>query len=793
MGFRLAWYAAISSIIAGGVVVSAFHQRSNFYSACVYLAQSNLCLMILTNLILLIYGIFVYSLQRVCFGALRPIEIEQLYEKGWFAVTETCLAMTIFREEVGAWFLVMFVALLTGKVWGWIGDGRVEILGQQPPVNPRLFHIRLSTSLAMSIIYDLALINYIINIVIQQARPNMMVMFLFEFAILTTCSLLTACRYGISLIEARVVKKQTLERLIERRREIREERAEILRQRETALSTHTESNSADFNAPLPSEDDIDEMDIEVPGWETKGQWVLTLDLVTDFIKFGIYTSFFIVLLMFYGIPIHIVRDLLLTARSCMKRLAAFLRYRRATRDMNERYLDATPEDIQREDTCIICRENMRPWVTTNQQPHVAAPTNNTTPAREAPLLNERNRPKRLPCGHILHLGCLKSWLERQQVCPTCRRPVIDPQVQAARVTPNAGPGQGQAPQLNGQPDGAMGQQPVNGRAPARGGMRMLNFGPLRFGFGQANLHDLARELGVPQAAPGNAPNGGARVYGLELGFPRRAQGSETTNSNPTSNIQEQLKSIEAQILNELSAIKLTQHERQIINLLRAELERIRAIRNGLAEPLAGNIRTPRTSQVDQLSSRVSTSSAPRVQTFQPSSATVIPSGHVDLPQGVTIPEGWSLLPLQNIENTMNMQENTISSTDSIISPISTNEGNISVDPASTPRNKTESAIISDSSSATTDKKCNPPVSELLSIPKTTVAQDKSIGIPPNDSTEPTRVSLSPNIESKSDSRPSLTEDESSSLLREIILEGNNKLKGKSQATTIEDIVDEADQ
>lgn len=42
-----------------------------------------------------------YGLQRLCFGQLRPIEVEQLYEKAWFAITETALAMTIFREEVG--------------------------------------------------------------------------------------------------------------------------------------------------------------------------------------------------------------------------------------------------------------------------------------------------------------------------------------------------------------------------------------------------------------------------------------------------------------------------------------------------------------------------------------------------------------------------------------------------------------------------------------------------------------------------------------------------------------------
>lgn len=218
-----------------------------------------------------------FGLQRMFYGPLRPIEIEQLYEKAWFAVTETCLAMTIFREEVGAWFLVMFVALLTGKVWGWIGEGRVEILEQQPPANPRLFHIRLSVSLALSLVYDMWVLAYTVNTVIQQARPNMMVMFLFEFAILTTSSYSTAARYIISLVDAKITKKQTQERLEQRRTEVREEREEIIRQR--AAETTSSEDAANLPA-LPSEDDVDEMDIEVPGWEAKGQWILTLDLLT---------------------------------------------------------------------------------------------------------------------------------------------------------------------------------------------------------------------------------------------------------------------------------------------------------------------------------------------------------------------------------------------------------------------------------------------------------------------------------------------------------------------------------
>ncbi|KAI9645839.1 E3 ubiquitin-protein ligase hrd1 [Ciborinia camelliae] len=657
MGSRLAWYAGISTALAGGVVLSAFNQRANFYSACVYLAQSNLCLMILINLILFIFSTFMYGLQRLCYGPLRPIEIEQLYEKAWFAITETCLAMTIFREEVGAWFLVMFVALLTGKVWGWIGDGRVEILEQQPPANPRLFHIRLSISLAVSVLYDAWLMSYTINTVIQQARPNMMVMFLFEFAVLTVSSSSTACRYIISVMESRVVKKQTQERLIERKREVREERAEMIRQREIARAEAGEDYQ-EPTTPLPSEDDVEEMDIEVPGWEAKGQWVLTLDLITDFMKLTIYMSFFFILFTFYGLPIHIMRDLFVTARSFIKRLTAFLRYRRATHDMNSRYEDATVEDIQREDTCIICREEMRPWSVTN--PPVPAG------ARARPgTVNERTRPKKLPCGHILHLGCLKSWLERQQVCPTCRNPVVEtPQDAQANAIRNARANQ-PAP---GQQDGPAGIQPPAAPGRARG-MRMLNIGPIRLGFGQGNLNDFGG-LQNPPGGQANAAGAGPRVYGVEVGIPRRAQPQAQPvlvnvgehAAIPLDQLPQHLEEVEQQIAQEIRNLQLTHHQLLVVQLLQGELTRLRNVQNNVTDPLAANFPLPQLPQTPQVphihhaphiapsfSSRSTNQPQMQRHSVRPNT-TAIPSGSGDLPPGVVIPEGWSLLPLERLHN-----------------------------------------------------------------------------------------------------------------------------------------------
>ncbi|KAI1462464.1 hypothetical protein F4805DRAFT_135807 [Annulohypoxylon moriforme] len=657
---RLLWYAGSSTALAAGVVAYAFNQRANFYSAMVYLSQNNLSLMILINLVLLVYGSFVWGLQRLCYGPLRPVEIEQLYEKAWFAVTETCLAMTIFREEVGAWFLVMFTALVTGKVWEWIGEGRVEVLEQQPPVNPRLFHTRLSISLLLSVIYDTWLFTYTVNAVIQQARPNMMVMFLFEFAILAACSFRTGFRYVLSLVEADIVKKQTRQRLEERRRQVREQRAEIMRRRESGDAAEAEA-AAQEELP-PDEEDIDETDIEVQGWESKGQWVLSLDLFTDFVKLGIYSAFFAILMMFYGLPIHILRDLFLTARSFVKRLGALMQYRKALRGMIN-YPDATVEELAREDTCIICREDMRPW----------------DPSAVGAV--ERFRPKRLPCGHILHFGCLRSWLERQQVCPTCRRPVtIDGATPNAAATP---PGANPGGQPNAPGQQAPGNRAANGAQPAQargaGNMRVFQFGPIRLGFAQGNaqnIHEMAQRLRLPLDAP-NAPGVPAA--------PTQAPPTGTTHLGSNGSIMEiqaQLQDLSQRIQQEIQALQTSQVELQTLYALTTELNRLRQIQQEpqpapitqLGQP-GVNVHLgpyqppmpqqqqpilpfqqlqpqpfPPMTQIPQFPNfppRVSTPTIVR-HGGVPYSASV-PAGSPELPEGVVIPPGWSLLPLQRLD------------------------------------------------------------------------------------------------------------------------------------------------
>ncbi|KAK0674045.1 putative ubiquitin-protein ligase synoviolin precursor [Cercophora samala] len=692
---RLQWYATASTASAAAVVASAFYQRANFYSAMVHLAQSSMSILVLVNLVFVVYGSLMYGFQRLCFGPLRPTEIEQLYERAWFAVTETCLAMTIFRDELGPSFLIMFTALITGKVWGWISEGRVEVLEQQPPANPRLFHTRLSISLLVSILYDLWLLSYAATTVWQQARRTVMVMFLFEFAVLTVCSLHTTGRYVLSLVEQQISKRQTQQRLEERRRQVREQRAEILRRR-------AEGTAEDDDEELPDEEDVDEMDIEVPGWESKGHWILSLDLFADFVKLVLYTVFFCALVIFFNFPIHIIRDWFMTARSFLKRLRALLRYRQALKHMDQ-YPDATVEDLGRDETCIICREEMRPW-----------DPNDTNQI-------ERTRAKKLPCGHILHFGCLKSWLERQQVCPTCRRSVAREGQQPARngdaVVFRLGlgfpPGQNQPAQAQFPPNGQApaGQPPQGGAAGLQGNnrnrnVRMFNFGPLRLGFAQGGveeIREMAQRMGMPpDAAPPAPPVPAAPVPAENVGVNANTPGAGLDQ------IRGQLNDLSSRIQQEMTNLNHAAHELYLLNHMVNELTRLRQAPPQQAgqrqvislvpgqvivppQPL-GNVQNLAQAQAQpaaqpgvQPAGQPATQSPvlslgqphaqaqphpalhppgvlqAQVQAFlprpQPTIARLgaepgaaIPAGSPDLPEGVTIPAGWSLVPLQRMEN-----------------------------------------------------------------------------------------------------------------------------------------------
>lgn len=60
--------------------------------------------------------------------------------------------------------------------------------------------------------------------------------------------------------------------------------------------------------------------------------------------------------------------------------------------------------------------------------------------------------KKLPCGHIFHTACLRSWFQRQQTCPTCRlnilRTTSRPATANVQNDPNVNPPNPVLPEAN---------------------------------------------------------------------------------------------------------------------------------------------------------------------------------------------------------------------------------------------------------------------------------------------------------------------------------------------------------
>lgn len=639
--------------MANVVLLRAYYERPNFYSAAVYISQSTGSLLFLVNLMLIVALGFGYGLQRLFYGPLRPIETEQLYDKAWFAVSETLLAMTIFRDDIGMWFFTMFFCLLAGKVWQWIGEGRVEFLEQQPPANPKLFHARLMSSLLLSVGFDIFMMQYCIDSILSDARPGVMVMFGFEYVLLAIASISTLLRYTLSLVELFITHRQEKSR----------EEARRVAQEQARQQANTDGVGG---AEAAVEQDDDEDEVDVPGWEEKGRWVFYLDLATDFIKSVVYLGFFMILMTFYGIPIHIMRDLFMTIRSLIKRINDFVQYRNATRDMNTRYPDATAEELGRENTCIVCREEMRPWL---------QPGADGVPA--ARRVDERQRPKKLPCGHILHFSCLRSWLERQQVCPTCRRPVLAQQG-SQNTQQNNQAHQGQQNQPNQQnpqnqgalqallrrnlQQGAIGQQangqqaiPQGGQPnPPAGNMRVYNFGPFRIALGN---------LRVPPGQQDNAAVRNAMDQLRQQAIANHAAQVPTQQNQPQTQSQPVLSNLASNFPSvpipgavalhpsdvQSDILRIQQNIIESMRQLNAQHEQLEVVHRLLSELNRLQQASGATTATGQELPLIAPLNPPNMDSFIPQAyfarGPVLRQGDAGVPEGLTLPEGWTLRPM----------------------------------------------------------------------------------------------------------------------------------------------------
>ncbi|XP_034435788.1 E3 ubiquitin-protein ligase AMFR-like isoform X2 [Hippoglossus hippoglossus] len=170
-------------------------------------------------------------------------------------------------------------------------------------------------------------------------------------------------------------------------------------------------------------------DLNHPGtWESKGTYVYYSDFIMELAMLFLDLMHHIHMLLFGNIwlsmaSLVIFMQLRYLFHEVQRRVRRHKNYLRVINNMEARFAVATAEELAaNDDDCAIC------WDT---------------------MLTAR----KLPCGHLFHNSCLRSWLEQDTSCPTCRTSLnisgdgapARGQPQGGGMGDNAGPG-GAAPE-----------------------------------------------------------------------------------------------------------------------------------------------------------------------------------------------------------------------------------------------------------------------------------------------------------------------------------------------------------
>lgn len=229
------------------LIYYAFYTHRTFFPTILFLVTAKISFVMGGNLILAAILVIARVFKSVFFTSLRDQEVELLVEKAKYFITETCLALTIFRNELDAPIMALFTALIFVKLFHRLAKCRAEYLEQIMPIS-RLANFQISflflTLFAMDLFGLCSSVTYVLN-----SGKSVVLLFGFESGLLMVYAVNSCVRYLIHTIDA---------------------------------------NSAN-------------------GLPSKGLYIMIIDLICEVIKFITYLFFFSLILVNYGVPLHIMR------------------------------------------------------------------------------------------------------------------------------------------------------------------------------------------------------------------------------------------------------------------------------------------------------------------------------------------------------------------------------------------------------------------------------------------------------------------------------------------------------
>ena len=247
MKMKVATYLTLSFVSSILLLIYAIYTKEQFYPVILFLVSSKVSFVINVNTMLSVSVLFAKFLSYLVFGNLRDLEIEMLIDRAKFAVTETLLALTIFRNEFNYPTIALFIFLLFVKSFHWLSRSRIDYLDQIMPAS-KWVHIRIALFLLFLFLIDVIATYSCIQYTMQHGRSSL-ILFGFEFGLLCISLINIFTRHSLVICDQQLAN----------------------------------------------------------GVVSKGFYVMIVDLVCDGLRFGIYCCFFGLIFQFYGLPIHIIR------------------------------------------------------------------------------------------------------------------------------------------------------------------------------------------------------------------------------------------------------------------------------------------------------------------------------------------------------------------------------------------------------------------------------------------------------------------------------------------------------
>jgi hypothetical protein len=150
-------------------------------------------------------------------------------------------------------------------------------------------------------------------------------------------------------------------------------------------------------------------------WEDRGKYIYMVEFFTDSVILLATLAHYVQILILHGISFTLIDMLIflhirIVFNNLRDKIQAYRNYKQLAENMERTYEHVTAEQLApMNESCAICRERL-------------------------------DGARRLPCGHMFHFNCLRSWLEYHHSCPTCRRSLLPAN---AAPPPPQGPGRAQ--------------------------------------------------------------------------------------------------------------------------------------------------------------------------------------------------------------------------------------------------------------------------------------------------------------------------------------------------------------